>query len=116
MMMSNSELKVKLRTVENATILAPIGEIDLSQSPALREHIADAQEGRPRTLIIDLGGVPYMDSSGVATLLEALRAAQKHGGRLILCSLQDRVRSILEITRLDAVFTIVESAEKGLTA
>jgi len=60
--------------------------------------------------------VPYMDSSGVATLVEAMQTARRTGGRLILCSMQAKVRSIFEIARLDTVFTIVASADEGLKA
>lgn len=114
--MSGERIEVKLTTVDDVTIVAPRGEIDLSCAPALRNHIGIAQARKPRKLIIDLTGVPYMDSSGVATLLEAMQACRRAGGKFILCSLQDRVRSIIEITRLDTVFTIVKSADDGLTA
>jgi anti-sigma B factor antagonist len=56
-----------------------------------------------------------MDSSGVATLVEAMQVARKQGGRLVLCGLQEKVRSIFEIARLDMVFTIVGSRNEALT-
>ena len=114
--MSEDRIEVKTRTVNDATIVAPQGEIDLSRAPSLRTHLAAAQASRPRKLIVDLADVSYMDSSGVATLLEAMRTIQRSGGRLILCCLQDKVRSIIEITRLDTVFTIVKTADDGLKA
>jgi anti-sigma B factor antagonist len=115
-MNSAERISVKTRTIDGATILAPVGEIDLSCAPAFRTHISAAQASRPSRLIIDLTGVPYMDSSGVATLVEAMQNARRSGGKLILCSMQDKVRSIFEIARLDMVFTIVKSADDGLTA
>lgn len=114
--MSGAQIEVRTRRLEGATILSPSGEVDLSQAPTLRQHIASEQEKRPRKLIIDLSNVSYMDSSGVATLVEAMQRARKFGGKLILCSMQQKVRSIFEIARLDTVFTIVSSAEEGLTA
>jgi anti-sigma B factor antagonist len=115
--MSNVDgIEVQTKTTDDATIVQPQGEIDLSRAPSLRSQLTAIQAKRPRKLIIDLGSVPYMDSSGVATLVEAMQNARKSGSKLVLCSLQDRVRSIFEIARLDMVFTIVKTTEEGLKA
>lgn len=114
-MNDGDHIEIKTRTVEDATILAPVGEIDLSCAPALRVQINEVQSNRPRRLIIDLSGVPYMDSSGVATLVEAMQTARRTGSKLVLCCLQAKVRSIFEIARLDTVFTIVNSESEGMT-
>jgi anti-sigma B factor antagonist len=111
-----AEIEVQVETADGATVVRPVGDIDLSRAPALRHHLARTQQQRPARLIIDLGSVPYMDSSGVATLVEAMQVARRHGGKLVLCSLQDRVRSIFEIARLDMVFLIAEDQEQALTA
>src|SRR5262245_14220504 len=115
-MNDGDRIAIKMRTENDATILAPEGEIDLSRAPSFRTHISAVQAKRPRKLIIDLGGVPYMDSSGVATLVEAMQNARRAGGKLILCAMQEKVRSIFEIARLDMVFTIVRTEDEGLAA
>ena len=107
-------MTVNTETRDGAVILLPQGDIDLNGSPTLRHELRKAQTGKPTKLVIDLTSVPYMDSSGVATLVEAMQAARKSGSRLVLCGLQDRVRSIFEIARLDTVFTIVPNAEAAL--
>jgi anti-sigma B factor antagonist len=107
-------LSVRSESRDGATIVRPQGDIDLAGSPTLRQEIKKAQAGGPKRLIIDLGGVPYMDSSGVATLVEAMQLARKGGTKLVLCGLQDKVRSIFEIARLDTVFTITPSVETAL--
>lgn len=109
-------IEIVTRVVEDATILSPRGEIDLSRAPSLRVQISVVQAKKPKRLIIDLAEVPYMDSSGVATLVEAMQMARKNGGKLILAALQERVRSIFEIARLDMVFTIVGTADDAMTA
>ena len=115
--MSNVDsIVVQTKTDGDATIVTPQGDIDLSRAPSLRSQLSAIQAKRPRKLIIDLNGVPYMDSSGVATLVEAMQNARKSGSKLVLCALQDRVRSIFEIARLDMVFTIVKTTEDGLKA
>src|SRR5436309_9988348 len=92
------------------------GEIDLGTSPALRAGLMDIAASRPQRLVVDLSGVPYMDSSGVATLVEALQQQRRHQGKLVLCGLQPKVRSIFEIARLNMVFTIVNDLEAAKTA
>jgi len=72
------------------------------------------QQHKPTKLIIDLVDVPYMDSSGVATLVEAMQTARRSQGQLVLCSMQVKVQSIFEIARLDTVFTIVSDTETAM--
>lgn len=105
----SKSVTVPIQTEElpDGIVLAPSGEIDLARSPAMRAQVAEAMKRSPKRLVIDLAGVPYMDSSGVATLVEALQSTRKIGAKLLLCGLTPRVRSILEISRLDTVFSIV---------
>jgi len=109
-------LAVAVESREGATVVRPIGEVDLSGSPVLRQELRRIQVGQAKRLVIDLSGVPYMDSSGVATLVEAMQAARKSSTRLVLCGLQPKVRSIFEIARLDTVFTIVADADAAVRA
>jgi anti-sigma B factor antagonist len=109
-------LLVRSETIGDLVIVRPSGDIDLSGSPTLRMELRKVQTGKPGRLVIDLGGVPYMDSSGVATLVEAMQIARKNNTKLVLCALQDKVRSIFEIARLDTVFTIVVNTEAANAA
>lgn len=107
-------LTVASESRDGAVIVTPTGDIDLSGSPTLRAELKKAQANMPAKLLINLANVPYMDSSGIATLVEALQLARKGNTAMVLCGLQDRVRSILEISRLNTVFTIADSAEAAL--
>ncbi|MEM1330235.1 MAG: STAS domain-containing protein [Planctomycetota bacterium] len=98
---------IAVTTEGERTILAPEGDVDMSRSPALRGAIREAFSGGARTLAIDLGGVGYMDSSGLATLVEAMKLAKSSSAELVLCAMNDRVRAIFEIAKLDQYFTIV---------
>jgi anti-sigma B factor antagonist len=100
----------------NAVVIYPTGDIDLTASPVLRQELKRVQAGRPARLVVDLAKVPYMDSSGVATLVEAMQVARKSGTKMFLCTLTDRVRSIFEIARLDTVFTILPTEDAALNA
>ncbi len=108
-------LEVHTEHVSGATVVRPEGEIDLGSAPELRNSLRDAQQAKPDKLVVDLTEVPYMDSSGVATLVEAMQMSRKNGGALVLCCMQDRVRSIFEIARLDMVFQIVQTRDEALT-
>src|SRR4051794_24539841 len=92
-------LKVRWETRGTAVVVSPAGDVDLTASPTLRQALRQVQAGRPAVLVIDLAQVAYMDSSGVATLVEAMQVARKNGTRMALCGLQDKVRSIFEIAR-----------------
>lgn len=99
---------------KDASIVTPVGDVDLTASPVLRQELKKIQSARPSRLIVDLSKVPYMDSSGVATLVEAMKTAQQNRTRLVLCGLQPKVKSIFEIARLDTVFAITSDTEKAL--
>jgi anti-sigma B factor antagonist len=108
------ETNVSSETRGNAVIVRPVGDVDLTASPALRAELKRVQGQKPVRLVVDLSRVPYMDSSGVATLVEAMQQARKTGSRMVLCGLMDRVRSIFEIARLDTVFVIVSDADTAM--
>ena len=91
---------------EGKVIVSLRGEIDLKSSPDVRVAMKEILASKPMEVIIDLEDVGYMDSSGVATLVEALQQIKKYEGKLILRKLQPRVKSIFEIARLTEIFDI----------
>lgn len=100
---------------DGAVVLVPTGDIDMSRSPELRGAIRDAfGVNNINRLVIDLEGVGYMDSSGLATLVEAMRTAKTSGVALKLSSMSERVRALFDIAKLDRVFDIVETREAAL--
>jgi len=115
-MPESTDLIVHVESRGAATVLRPDGDVDLSRAPSLRTALAEAIDARPGKLVVDLTDVPYMDSSGVATFVEAMQLCRKDGTTLVLCALQERVTSIFEIARLDMVFTIVKDLDAALEA
>ena len=71
-------------------------------------------QGQGITLLVDLQNVAFLDSKGLGALLSALKIASAHNGKLFLCSLQEPVRLLCEITKMDQVFTIFEDHESFL--
>jgi anti-sigma B factor antagonist len=100
----------------NAVVAAIRGEIDLHNSPDLRGVLLELlAKHEPKRLVLNLGQVPYMDSSAIAVLVEALQKIRKIGGRIYLTDLQPRVRGLLEIARLDSIFVVAKDEKDALT-
>jgi anti-sigma B factor antagonist len=90
----------------DGSLIRVVGEVDLYSSPELRKAILKAVPSAEGGLAIDLAGVTYIDSSGVATLVEGLRSAREHGTGFALVSPSPAVMQVLELARLDSVFEV----------
>lgn len=101
---------------DGAVVLAELhGEIDLHNSPEVRTALLDlVATNQPQKLILNVGQVPYMDSSAIAVLVETLQKMRKHGGKIYLTNAQARVKGLLEIARLDAIFVLTTSDEEAM--
>jgi anti-sigma B factor antagonist len=99
-------VKIQTTRTETETIIAVEGEVDLYSSPELRKAVLKAVPNAEGGLVVDLGGVSYMDSSGVATLVEGLRSAKKHDTSFVLVRPSSAVMKVLELARLDRVFDV----------
>jgi anti-sigma B factor antagonist len=88
------------------------GRITVGNANEMRRTLADALGSQPKELTIDLSSVTYMDTSGLATLMEAMRVARQQDTRLVLSSIQDQPRYLLRVTDLDHVFEIEEAVNR----
>ncbi len=104
-------MEINVEQRDSLIVLSPSGDVDLSSSKDLQQAVRQTMNKKPQRVVVDLAAVPYMDSSGVATLVEAMQIARKQSTELVLASMQAKVRSIFEIARLDRVFKIVDSVE-----
>ena len=87
-------------------ILALEGEVDLHRSPQIRETLAPLVARKVARLLIDMTKVSYIDSSGLALLIETLQRVQSYGGKFALFGLRENVRTIFHIACLDQIFLI----------
>ncbi len=110
-------MQISTRRSGNATILDVAGDIDLYNSPELRRVLLGAlrEKGTGR-VIVNLKGVRYIDSSGVASLVEGLKVSRELGNRLSLIGLSPVAREVLELSRLIKVFEVYENEEQALGA
>jgi anti-sigma B factor antagonist len=95
-------------------VVAVRGEIDVATSPEMRHVLEELLEPRPGLLIVDLSDVSFIDSTGLGALVEAVTAARAGGGDLQLVVTQPHIMKLLELTGLDAVFTVVSSTNEAV--
>jgi anti-sigma B factor antagonist len=103
-------------STERPNVLPLEGEIDLHVSPRIAASLAAMVEEKPKHLVVDLSKVSYIDSSGLAVLIEAMQNVESYGGHFALAGLQQNVRPIFEIARLDQVFRIYGDVDAALAA
>ena len=105
---------IATREQPEATIVDISGDVDMGTSPGLRKTLLESLKVTPR-LVLNLGGVRYIDSSGIASLVEVLKEARNKEKRLVLFGLNTAVREGLQLTRLIKIFEIRETEEQALT-
>lgn len=82
------------------------GRITLESSGEMRTALSDALRKKPASLSVDLSGVSYIDTSGLATLMEAVRIARKQGTHMVLSGIHDQPRYLFEVTHLDQLLDV----------
>ncbi len=110
-------LEVQTRQAENGvTVLAPTGRLDVAGAPALKDAIGVVidDDGSPR-VVIDMEGVSFVDSTGLGSVIAALKQIRSRQGELRLAAPNQQVRVVLELTTLDRVFPYYATVEEALT-
>lgn len=95
------------------------GEVDLHHAPELRSVLGAHAEAKRPALVVDVSAVEYMDSAGIATLIEYVQRSMSFGGRFALAGAQQRLRAIFDLVRLGEIFPIratVAEAKSALNA
>lgn len=108
-------MQISERRQTGVTILDVTGRIDLSSSPTVRKVLLQElrEKSTPR-VIMNLSGVNYIDSSGVASLVEGLKLARELNLRFMLFGLNPLVREVLQLTHLLSVFEVFDNEEQAL--
>jgi anti-sigma B factor antagonist len=108
-------MEISTRHHDKVTIFDVSGDIDFANSPELRKSVLrEIQKNRPPCVVINLSKVHYLDSSGVATLVEGLKASRDLGSRFILFGLSTAAHEIFKLSRLNKVFEVYENEEQAL--
>ena len=110
-------MKISSRRVEKATILDVSGTIDMSNSPEMRKALLHEIRTKDVTrVVLNLTAVTYIDSSGVASLIEGLKASRESGSRFVLLGLSDSAREVLKISRLLKLFEIYDDEAQAIAS
>ena len=109
-------MQISTRRSGNATILDVVGDIDLYNSPEVRKLVLESirAQGAER-VVMNLKAVRYIDSSGVASLVEGLKTSRTQNVKFVLLGLSPAAREVLELSRLIKVFDVADSEEQALS-
>lgn len=107
-------MKIKEEKQNDIVVCNLEGEVNINNSPELRKFFDVIIKRNDKKVLINFSGVSYIDSSGLATLIEMLQRLKKTGGSLRFSNMDQRVKSIFEITKLHKVFEIFDTHETAL--
>ena len=108
-------MQISSRQLDKTTIFDVTGDIDLANSPAVRKALlTEVRDNRTPRVVMNLSKVRYIDSSGVASLVEGLKASRDVGSRFILFGLSTSAREVLQLSRLLKIFEVYDNEEQAL--
>lgn len=108
-------MTISVRESGPVQVVDVAGEVDLGTSPDLRRALFDLLGKKP-TLALNLRELHYIDSSGIATLIEVLRSAQRQQTAFVLFGLSPAVQDAFRLTHVSRVFRIVETEDQAATS
>lgn len=109
------KVKIQVREIRTGVYVVVLeGELDMSTSPEVRNAILPLFQKKATHIVVDLSGVPYIDSSGIATFVEGLQLSRKGGIRFTLGGASQAVESIFELAYLKNVFEMVPDVQRLL--
>ena len=97
-----------------ATVVSLGGDVDMHRASELRDALTKIVAPRPPQLVLDLSEVKFLDSTGLGTLVYFLKEVGGYDGKMLLANLNENVRNVLEITRLEKVFSVFPSVEEAI--
>jgi anti-sigma B factor antagonist len=106
-------MNVTAETLPKGMLLVVDGQVDMHTSPELRGKLRECLEKKANPIVVDLAKVGFIDSSGLATMIEALQAVGKYGGKLRLCGLAPAVKNLFKLSNLISIFDIRDTREEA---
>lgn len=110
------EMNLAIEPSGDRAVVQATGSLNLLTAVKLKQSLTRLVEEGIRRLVVDLGDVPFIDTSGLGALISGLKAARLAGGDLRLARADARARQLLNITSLDRVLTVHESVDDALEA
>jgi anti-sigma B factor antagonist len=110
-------VQISARRDDKTTIFDLSGDIDFANSPQVRQSVLrEIRERHTSRVVVNLSQVRYIDSSGVASLVEGLKASRDLGSRFILFGLSTSAREVLQLSRLMKVFEVYDTEEQAMAS
>ena len=110
-------MKISTRQVDGVTIVDCSGRITLGEgSITLRDTVSQLLTKGQKKILLNLGDVNYIDSSGIGELVSAFTTVRKQGGELKLLNLTKKVHDLLQITKLYTIFEVFDDEAAGLAS
>ena len=110
-------MKASTRQVNDVTIVELSGQIKLGEGASvLRDTVKDLLAKGQKNILVNLGDISYIDSSGMGELISAFTSVRRQGGELKLMHLTRKVRDLLQITKLYTVFEILDEEPAAIAA
>lgn len=109
-------MEIDVTQSSGVAVVTPRGDLDMATVEEVRRTLTGLIGGGQPRVLMDLGGVGYMDSSGMGALIAAMKQARAAGGDVRLCALQDDVRGIFELTRLARAMSIHPTRQEALAS
>lgn len=106
-------MEINIERGRSYAVIHVSGDIDLYTSPQLRQEMLKLATKKNMTILVNFRDVTYMDSSGVATLVETLQLTKRNGGKLRLFHLAQPIKDLFELSRLDRVFDVYETEQQA---
>jgi anti-sigma B factor antagonist len=107
-------MAIKTENKNGLTVCYVEGEIDINTSPDIKKNFEKILSKKTPTMVINFSKVTYVDSSGLATLVEILKDMRTYGGKMKLSNLSPKIKSLFEITKLEKLFEIVADEKDAL--
>ena len=107
-------MHIKFEDQNGIEVCSVTGDIDINSSPDMKKSFEKVFKEKKNKVVIDLADVGYVDSSGLATIVEIFKNMKVYDGKLKLAGLSDKVMGLFEITKLDKLFDISQNAEQAI--
>ena len=98
------------------SVVAIDGQLIVSNRQELKQKLLDELEGGARKILVDFTNTGYIDSSGLGVLVSLSKKVREQGGELRLAGLNDDLRTLFELTKLDTLFQIADSRDQALAS
>lgn len=107
-------MAVRTENKNGSTVCYIEGEIDINTAPDIKKSFEKLLSGKMPKIVINFTKVTYVDSSGLATLVEILKNMRAYGGKMKLTNLSPKIKSLFEITKLEKLFEIIADEAQAL--